>query len=265
LTEHSPTRHATSLQATFQVSWQRLNNALAAHLFRLAGWCAPNAAISARLLWEAAAEAATTSPESSSNDSSADRRSVPPECDKALNRLYALGLARRLPGGPALHLLLAEFARLQAQPGDLEHLAEALIDLSSAALKTDLPAECAPLRPHLQAAAGWAEQAGLEDAGTLWNNLGYYMKTLAEYPLAKAAYARALAMAEKAFGPEHPKVAIRPNNLGACCTPRATWRARAASSAAWPSTRSSCRPATRISRCPRSGCRGLTSLQLMVR
>ena len=41
------------------------------------------------------------------------------------------------------------------------------------ALDTGLPERFQPLRPHARAVAGWAEEEGLEDAGTLWNNLGY--------------------------------------------------------------------------------------------
>jgi len=218
----SPTDHATSLHATFQLSWQRLAekspiDARAAQLFCLAGWCAPNTPVPPRLLWQAAAE----DPEMLSveegdlgKDFHRHLLSVPPECDRTLNRLYALGLARRLDTGPTLHPLLAEFARSLANASALEHLAQALAMTSNQAIDTGLPAAGLLLRPHLQTVAQWAETHRLEDAGTLWNNLGSHMEMLAEYTLAQTAFTKALALNEQVFGTLHPKLVISLCNLG---------------------------------------------------
>ncbi len=48
----------------------------------------------------------------------------------------------------------------------------------------------------------------------LVNNLGGVMQAQGDLVGARAAYERALKIDEAAFGPDHPKVAIRVNNLG---------------------------------------------------
>lgn len=44
--------------------------------------------------------------------------------------------------------------------------------------------------------------------------MGYHRDDIADYAAARAAYERALAIDEKAFGPDHPNVARDVNNLG---------------------------------------------------
>ena len=53
-----------------------------------------------------------------------------------------------------------------------------------------------------------------EKAAILWNNLGAYKQSIADYPAARAAYERALQIDEAVFGPKHPNVARDVNNLG---------------------------------------------------
>jgi len=110
----SPTGHETSPAATFQLSWQQLEeenpaNALARKVFLLAGWCAPNTAIPRDLLVRACAASVE-------------------DFDRALGRLAGLGLLERLPGGPALHPLTAAFAQSQQLPGEKTKLLSELID-----------------------------------------------------------------------------------------------------------------------------------------
>jgi tetratricopeptide (TPR) repeat protein len=52
-----------------------------------------------------------------------------------------------------------------------------------------------------------------EEAGSLLNQIGYYLDDKAEYDQAKPLYERALAIREKVFGEEHPDVATSLNNL----------------------------------------------------
>ena len=66
----------------------------------------------------------------------------------------------------------------------------------------------------MRSVAEKAEIAQIEKAGELWNSLGYYIRDLADYAGAKAAFERAIKIDEAAFGPDHPNVAIRVNNLG---------------------------------------------------
>jgi hypothetical protein len=59
-----------------------------------------------------------------------------------------------------------------------------------------------------------AEEAELEDAGALWNSLGYHLNKLADYAGAKPYLERALEIYEAVLGPEHPYTAGSLNNLG---------------------------------------------------
>ena len=46
------------------------------------------------------------------------------------------------------------------------------------------------------------------------NQTGVYLRGRAEFAEAKVHLRRAFTLAEKVYGPDHPKVAIRVNNLG---------------------------------------------------
>jgi len=208
-TRTTPTAHAASLAATFALSFDQLNDdspyaALAQRLFSAAGYCAPHAPIPPELL-QKAVEAEDA-----------------PTFARALRRLADLGLlrdsssVREGEGGPSLHPLLAEFARLVEPPdcGALSGLAKALMEMSNAAYETRLPGPWQPLRAHLEAATPLAEAAGLEQAGELWGCLGLCLEQFVQYPAARTCYERALAIDERVYGTEHPNVAIRANNLG---------------------------------------------------
>jgi len=59
----------------------------------------------------------------------------------------------------------------------------------------------------------------MEKAGTLWNNLGYHLKMVADYTGARESYERALGLWRGAYGQgdedaQHPQVATALNNLG---------------------------------------------------
>jgi tetratricopeptide (TPR) repeat protein len=75
---------------------------------------------------------------------------------------------------------------------------------------------CEPLLPHASAALSHAETvqfASIETA-RLFNQVGLYLKTRAEYGQAKKMYERALAIGEATLSPDHPNVATWLNNLG---------------------------------------------------
>ena len=76
--------------------------------------------------------------------------------------------------------------------------------------------QCARLLPHVQAVAGHAEElkVGLEAAGHLLNQSGICLQGRADYIAAKAAFERALVIAEAVYGLDHPAVASGINNLG---------------------------------------------------
>ena len=137
-----------------------------------------------------------------------------------LGELFGLGLLRKLEdSSPAIHPLLAEFSRhLDDKNANLTALSEKLADIAvernREVQQTANYALYTSILPHVRSVAKNAEIAQIEQAGTLWNEVGFYIKDLADYAGAKAAFERALKIDEAAFGPDHPNVAIRVNNLG---------------------------------------------------
>ena len=74
---------------------------------------------------------------------------------------------------------------------------------------------CQELLPHAQACFAHLERwhFASAEAGTLCNQVGYYLDDRAQYPEAAAWYQRAIAIGEQVFGPEHPNLATDLNNL----------------------------------------------------
>jgi hypothetical protein len=233
----NPTEHDLRLAETFAVSWERVEDETARRLFLLAGYCAPNQPIPCEVLEEAAG---------------IDREA----CDGALGVLAGLGLLEMgdPEAGPTVHPRLAEYGRaiVPSAPegeGVLGALAGALARLARAASErmdqTGSPSHCVPLLPHVRLVAERAEEEGLEDAADLWGNLGYYLQRVADYVGARAAYERALAIDERAFGPDHPNVARDVNSWGVCCGRWGIWRGRGRrTSGRCASSNSSCRRST---------------------
>ena len=202
----NPTDHDLRLAETFAVSWERVEDETARRVFLLAGYCAPNQPISCEVLEEAAG---------------IDREA----CDGVLGVLTGLGLLEMgdPEAGPTVHPLLAEYGRAivpSAPEGEeiLGVLAGALSRLARAANaqmdQTGSPSHFVPLLPHVRLVAERTEEEGLEGAANLWGSLGYYLRRVADYIGARAAFERALAIDERAFGPDHPNVATAVNNLG---------------------------------------------------
>ena len=78
-----------------------------------------------------------------------------------------------------------------------------------------------PLAPHALAAAQAADEAGIaEPTARRLNKLGRLFKRKARHREAEPLYRRALAIDEASYGPDHPHVAIRLNNLADCCSAR---------------------------------------------
>ncbi|MFZ5909788.1 MAG: tetratricopeptide repeat protein [Chloroflexota bacterium] len=193
----NPTRHDLDLLATFALSWEQAQDDASRTLFQAAGYCAPNETIPPEI-FEQTLEVDETA------------------CDEAAQLLAGLGLLRE---NLSIHPLLAEFARrLDKQRVVLAKLVAALADIANqrntAVDQSGNYALYTPLLPHVRSAAESAELAGIEQAGELWNSLGYHISDLADYAGAKLAYERALRIAETAFGPDHPNVARNVNNLG---------------------------------------------------
>ena len=77
--------------------------------------------------------------------------------------------------------------------------------------------ECEALVPHARAAARHIADLSLDSqaAGLLVGKTAYYLYDRAEYTEAVPLYQRALAIREKALGPDHPSTATSLNNLAA--------------------------------------------------
>jgi tetratricopeptide (TPR) repeat protein len=120
--------------------------------------------------------------------------------------------------GPAIHPLLAEYARTlpdeREEESPLFALADALVSLGNEANATELPTQFIPFRPHVEVVAPAVQEAELAQAGKLWGEMARHLRRVANYEEARAAIERALAINEAAFGPDHPNVATVVNNLG---------------------------------------------------
>ena len=87
--------------------------------------------------------------------------------------------------------------------------------------------KCSKLSSHAFHASDHAHrlEVSLQETAHLLNSLGRYLNNRMELASARSVLERALAIDEKALGPEHTSVAIDVNNLGSVLTRlRATWR-----------------------------------------
>lgn len=226
------TQHDLDLGHTFALSWEALKDETAQKLFQTAGYLAPNSVIPLEIFEKTL-------------------KITGDACDEALDILYGLGLLRKSEENhPAIHPLIAEYARglVKEEKKILEDLVTILGTLSKEAGESGLPSRFVSIRSHMPVTAFRAEEAGLQSAGTLWNNYGLYLDMIADYPGARASfeyalrvdpekatyinnlagtyyhqgdldgartmYERILKLDEETFGPGHPKVSIRVNNLG---------------------------------------------------
>ena len=71
-----------------------------------------------------------------------------------------------------------------------------------------------PLAPHALAVAEHGDDVGIADqTSRLYNELGVLFRAKARYSEVEPLFRRALAIEEASYGPDHPKVATRLNNL----------------------------------------------------
>ena len=139
---------------------------------------------------------------------------------KAALRRYSLVRVETEAETLSVHRLVQAVTRDRLSQEDRRTWAAAAARLVSGAFPHDSDdvrswPVCARLLPHALAAAHGAAdlEVALDAAGHLLNQAGAYLRGRAELAPAKTASERALAVAEKAYGSDHPKVAIRLNNL----------------------------------------------------
>ena len=189
------TGHDLNLTRTFLLSYEGLPDEESQYLFRLLAFTAPNQPFPLGIL--------------------AELFGNKEKLEDALQCVEGASLLECVGENTLIHPLMAEFGRALLEAEDaLEKMADVLARESYKVNMAGLPGAVEPLFPHLTAAAALAEEAKLEDAGSLWGNAGYYLRMIADYGRAKNLYERALAIDEAVYGPEHPNVAIRVNNLG---------------------------------------------------
>jgi tetratricopeptide (TPR) repeat protein len=191
---------------------------LALQIFHLLAHCAPAVPLPRDVLMKALERATHVGADhdpplpSASHVELTDKRLT-----DALRQLADVGLVTldtRLR--PIIHRLMQEYARGKAADPDADAalMEEIVGEMATEINKAGLPKAMEPLLPHLQMLAERAEARGSDIAGRLFNSVGYHLNDIAAYTAARAAYERALAIDEKAFGPDHPQVAIFVNNLG---------------------------------------------------
>ncbi len=141
--------------------------------------------------------------------------------NRALAALKRFSIVERGEDSLSVHRLVQAVVRDRLPDDEKKTWAGAAAELVNAAFPFDSDdvrtwPVCARLLPHARAAAHHAEehQVGLQAASRLLNQAGLYLQGRAEIREAKALCERALQIGEAAYGPDHPKVAIRVNNLG---------------------------------------------------
>jgi tetratricopeptide (TPR) repeat protein len=151
--------------------------------------------------------------------------------DEAVAALRAFALVDReaehdaLITTPAirLHRLVREVAAARREGEAREEARRALVGALAAVYPGDEDAyqnpvswpRCAPLTPHLDAICEMemADAAAKAECADLLNRAGSYFHGRAAYSGARSLFDRALAIREKALGPEHPKTAKSLNDL----------------------------------------------------
>jgi tetratricopeptide (TPR) repeat protein len=121
----------------------------------------------------------------------------------------------------SVHRLVQAVVRDRLGEGERKRWAETAVRLLSAAFPFESHDvrtwhRCSRLLPHALAAAAHAEarEVAPEETSHILNQTGLYLRGRAEFAEAKSHLERALTLAEKAYGSDHPEVAIRVNNLG---------------------------------------------------
>ncbi len=211
-TGFSATEHDLHVGQTFALSYKRLDptneiDSIARSLLSRAAYFAHGEPIARELLL-------STLPQS---ENSGDDSLAGLQTEDAINRVTDLGLLEiGESGAPILHRLLAVF--VQGCPSDDDAQAaveEALLDEGGRLKEKGYPtALVAAALPHLLARADATLTSKSPFAARLCSVTGSILQDQGDLDGALTYTKRALAIDEKVFGPEHPNVAIRANNIG---------------------------------------------------
>jgi hypothetical protein len=205
--ELSPTGHEQHVARTFALSYDRLDPAdpkdvSALALLARAAHFAPGQPIPRDLLL------ATITGAAEGSDAAF-------QAQDALWRLLELGLLEpEATGTVRLHRLLAVFVRTIAPDTMAETVVEdTLLGAAEPLLAADYPGPLLALLPHLRAVTESMQPRAEARTAHLNSMLGNALHLLGDYAGAQPAYQRAMALWERALGPEHPGVAVSLNDL----------------------------------------------------
>ena len=141
--------------------------------------------------------------------------------NRAIKALRQYSLIDASGEGLSVHRLVQAVVRDRLGEDDRKGWTETVVRLLSAAFTFDSDDvqtwhQCSRLLPHALAAAAHAGILEVAPEVTLHilNQTGVYLHGRAEFAEAKVLYDRALPLAEEAYGPDHPPVAVIVNNLG---------------------------------------------------
>jgi tetratricopeptide (TPR) repeat protein len=201
-TELSLSEHPNSLMATFEISWQMLDEKpdadIAKYIFLVCGYCVPGIPIPQEFINFLTTE----------DWNEADIAS-------GIRLLMSVGLVESSGSDILIHPLLAGFANYKDSDGENKpKVAKAYGDFSYQLINAGDPKEFSKHFPHLHHVAVIAEEELIDDAGRLWNHLGVLNESLANFDAAKANIEKALAIDIQFYGEEHPTVATDLSNLG---------------------------------------------------
>ena len=144
------------------------------------------------------------------------------QLDRARAGLLRYSLIEVRGGAVSVHRLVQAATRARLAREALEReWAEIALKLVNTAFpfnedKPETWGASAPLLPHALAAAGHCERLGVAPEATcrLLNEVGLYLFNRAQLAGAERSMKRALAIAEKVYGPDHPKVSPYAANMG---------------------------------------------------
>jgi tetratricopeptide (TPR) repeat protein len=166
--------------------------------------------------------------------------------DDALAALERYSLLERTDGALRLHRLVQTVSRDQMGAERAQVWVAAAVDLLTEAYNFDQQdmttwINAGQLIPHMAASIPPGGRMGLTSsrAAYLNNEAGYYLQHYGDLAGAQPYYERALAIREKALGPDHPIQPSASTTWAACCKRWATWRGRGPiMNAPWPSGKS---------------------------
>jgi tetratricopeptide (TPR) repeat protein len=205
--------HPEPVATTWSLSFERVEqlDPLAAELLRYCAFLAPDA-IPEQMIIDGASELGTHLRPIAEN---------PLLLDEALATLLRFSLVKRKrdEGTFSIHRLVQAILKGSLDTEKQRQYAESIVKAVNQAFPDvsdyrNWP-RCQQYLPHAQVCVDLIDtwEFTFNEAGRLLINLAYYLRERAQYEEAEPLSQRAIAIGEKALGPEHPTLAIRLSNL----------------------------------------------------